>query len=567
MHRRGVHHLLRRGPGGRGRAPSHDDGRAEVLVERPARDGRRQPGRRPAARRPRAGPRRRGRSTTPRWSGAAVMSERADRLPLPLHRGGGARRVGASSPTWPRRPGPRSRESRALRAATLERCADTAGRRRRGHGRALQRRRAALRLRQRRQRHRRRGDGRAVPPPAAAGAPCRPCPWWTTGPCSPPWPTTSASTLVFSRQIIAHARPGDIAVGFSTSGDSVNVLRAFEEASRRGLLTVGLCGYEGGAMAASDAVATAWWCAPTASTGSRRPRTRSMLRAVVDPCSAGLGRDGAGHDRRRRSDDRLPPAGRRRSSSASRPSAGAGPACSTRSSPWPTAPAARRRPPCSTPCSCPPSPTTPTAAQTDAAVLDLALGRAPGLQHRLLRRQAAALPRRLGRPPGRARHGQRPGHDGRPPARPVGRLRARGGLPDRRRSARSWPTWPRRPPPPASPIVTGDTKVVDHGAADGMYISTAGVGLIPAGRDAVGRPRCADGDVVLVVGHHRRPRHGGHAGPRATWRSRPTSSRTPPRCTSWWRTCWPPPRPPAGCATPPGAAWAPSATSWPATAT
>ena len=32
------------------------------------------------------------------------------------------------------------------------------------------------------------------------------------------------------------------------------------------------------------------------------------------------------------------------------------------------------------------------------------------------------------------------------------------------------------------PVVTGDTKVVDHGAADGMYISTSGVGLIPAGR-------------------------------------------------------------------------------------
>jgi D-sedoheptulose 7-phosphate isomerase len=60
--------------------------------------------------------------------------------------------------------------------------------------------------------------------------------------------------LVFSRQIIAHAHPGDIAVGFSTSGDSVNMLRAFEEASRRGLLTVGLCGYERAAMARSDAV-------------------------------------------------------------------------------------------------------------------------------------------------------------------------------------------------------------------------------------------------------------------------------------------------------------------------
>ena len=38
--------------------------------------------------------------------------------------------------------------------------------------------------------------------------------------------------LVFSRQIIAHARPGDIAVGFSTSGDSLNVLRALERGGR-----------------------------------------------------------------------------------------------------------------------------------------------------------------------------------------------------------------------------------------------------------------------------------------------------------------------------------------------
>jgi len=60
---------------------------------------------------------------------------------------------------------------------------------------------------------------------------------------------------VFSRQLIAHARSGDIAVGFSTSGDSRNVLQALTEASRRGLLTVGFAGYEGGAMAASDAVA------------------------------------------------------------------------------------------------------------------------------------------------------------------------------------------------------------------------------------------------------------------------------------------------------------------------
>ena len=60
--------------------------------------------------------------------------------------------------------------------------------------------------------------------------------------------------LVFSRQLIAHAEPGDIAVGFSTSGDSVNVLRGLEEASRRRLLTIGFCGYESSAMALSESV-------------------------------------------------------------------------------------------------------------------------------------------------------------------------------------------------------------------------------------------------------------------------------------------------------------------------
>jgi D-sedoheptulose 7-phosphate isomerase len=54
---------------------------------------------------------------------------------------------------------------------------------------------------------------------------------------------------IFARQLIAHGREGDIALGLSTSGGSANVLRGFAEARRRGLLTVGLAGYGGGAMA------------------------------------------------------------------------------------------------------------------------------------------------------------------------------------------------------------------------------------------------------------------------------------------------------------------------------
>ncbi len=59
---------------------------------------------------------------------------------------------------------------------------------------------------------------------------------------------------VFSRQIIAHGRSGDIAMGFSTSGNSENLLVAFAEARKREMLTVGLSGIDGGRMAVDDSV-------------------------------------------------------------------------------------------------------------------------------------------------------------------------------------------------------------------------------------------------------------------------------------------------------------------------
>jgi D-sedoheptulose 7-phosphate isomerase len=51
---------------------------------------------------------------------------------------------------------------------------------------------------------------------------------------------------IFARQLIAHARPEDVAVGISTSGGSANILAALAEARKRGLLTVGIVGYDGG---------------------------------------------------------------------------------------------------------------------------------------------------------------------------------------------------------------------------------------------------------------------------------------------------------------------------------
>jgi D-sedoheptulose 7-phosphate isomerase len=52
--------------------------------------------------------------------------------------------------------------------------------------------------------------------------------------------------LIYLRQLVAHARPADVAVAISTSGGSKNIVAALEEARKRGLLTVALLGYDGG---------------------------------------------------------------------------------------------------------------------------------------------------------------------------------------------------------------------------------------------------------------------------------------------------------------------------------
>jgi D-sedoheptulose 7-phosphate isomerase len=60
--------------------------------------------------------------------------------------------------------------------------------------------------------------------------------------------------VVFARQLAAFGGSRDIAVGLSTSGNSANMLRAFDEARRLGMLTVGLAGYEGGKMAELNSI-------------------------------------------------------------------------------------------------------------------------------------------------------------------------------------------------------------------------------------------------------------------------------------------------------------------------
>jgi D-sedoheptulose 7-phosphate isomerase len=57
---------------------------------------------------------------------------------------------------------------------------------------------------------------------------------------------------IFSRQVIAYGRPGDVLVALSTSGNSASVVRALEQARRGELRTVALLGYDGGRVAAEQ---------------------------------------------------------------------------------------------------------------------------------------------------------------------------------------------------------------------------------------------------------------------------------------------------------------------------
>ena len=71
--------------------------------------------------------------------------------------------------------------------------------------------------------------------------------------------TTDTSTLtaagndfgfehIFSRQIEAIGKSGDIAIAISTSGKSPNIIRALEMASSKNIITIGMSGHDGGQM-------------------------------------------------------------------------------------------------------------------------------------------------------------------------------------------------------------------------------------------------------------------------------------------------------------------------------
>jgi D-sedoheptulose 7-phosphate isomerase len=54
---------------------------------------------------------------------------------------------------------------------------------------------------------------------------------------------------IFARQVQALGRPGDVAIGISTSGNSPNVTSAIKQAAKQDLKTIGLAGKDGGSLA------------------------------------------------------------------------------------------------------------------------------------------------------------------------------------------------------------------------------------------------------------------------------------------------------------------------------
>jgi D-sedoheptulose 7-phosphate isomerase len=68
---------------------------------------------------------------------------------------------------------------------------------------------------------------------------------------------------VFARELLAHGRPGDVLLAITTSGNSLNILRAIQAARERKVTVIGLTGETGGQM---KSVCDLCLCAPSNST-------------------------------------------------------------------------------------------------------------------------------------------------------------------------------------------------------------------------------------------------------------------------------------------------------------
>ena len=559
---RGLHHLLRRGPARRrsSTAPKHGHGAVRTAV---------------ASRRstPRSSAPSRPGDLVLVHAGTAIASSRRPMMPsatdflYPVHRGRRARRGRAA-----RRPRALGRgQGRGERRAAVADARPGLGRRIDGRGRRRWRdrfaaRRPAVHVRQRRQLHRCGVAGRAVRPTAVGPAAAAPAASSTTPRCSPRSATTSASTWSSRRQLIAHAGAR------RHRGRAVDQRQLAQPAATRSpRRRAGAADHRaspattGGEMAASPRRRSLPRRArPTACTGSRRRRPRS-----ASHCGERCRRTA-----RAGSAASTEPSTRRARRSRSRG------ARSHRGVPPPPAPADRRR------------------RHARPRRRRQGVGRAGRrrVPRGVRRRQTAARSptrRRSTCPTGerlafttdsfvvqpRRFPGGSIGHLavhgtvndlavlGRRADVAVGGVRDRRGLRDRRAARDRRRHGRGRGASAGVTIVTGDTKVVGKGAADGLYITTAGVGVDPGGATSRAASRCSPATSCSLSGTI--ADHG-----MAVMLARgdllleaDIRSDTAPLGGLVESACSPQRRRRAGCATRPAAAWRRSATSSPATPT
>lgn len=91
--------------------------------------------------------------------------------------------------------------------------------------------------------------------------------------------------VVFTRQIEALGRTGDVAFGISTSGRSRNVEVALAAAKARGLVTIALTGRDGGAMGAAADIHIN---VPEASTARAQEVHRTIMHAMCSLIEDGI---------------------------------------------------------------------------------------------------------------------------------------------------------------------------------------------------------------------------------------------------------------------------------------
>ncbi|HVB58318.1 MAG TPA: D-sedoheptulose 7-phosphate isomerase [Candidatus Acidoferrales bacterium] len=93
---------------------------------------------------------------------------------------------------------------------------------------------------------------------------------------------------VFARELAAHARPGDVLLAISTSGNSRNILRAIEVARQKSATVIGLTGDSGGKMSQACDLCL---CVPSKSTARIQEMHITIGHAICELVEEKLGKE------------------------------------------------------------------------------------------------------------------------------------------------------------------------------------------------------------------------------------------------------------------------------------